>query len=474
MGWKDTITQKDPSWRDTITDEPEEKPWYDVSAEGLKKSFTPGGMVDSFERGTHSLDENVSAPIRKFDTELVTGDKMDHAPTGQEQAKMAMDKLGMSDMSYGDAYGVGGDLKPSDIYGTGLEVVQDPVTWAGGAIGKVGEMMGQGLGKVAPNLARKFEEISARQGARAMGLERGTAKKLGEDRVMDIGRQARDEKLFSPLSNTEDKISANQVLKNKAAGERNSAYNAIDQAGASQFNPLDTAANVETQLGGFNKTSPLNAPKVNQLENTLEAITQRGDKNIPMSEAQNLLYELKDAASWSGVGKKTPKEEMAQEAYMIVRDAVNQAAGKSSEMVGIDGLQDAIKSANRKYSIAKDTDMLLNNKFAREAGNKTFGLTDNVVGAGGIAGNFPSATVAAGIGAKKIGEKYGSQFMSIGFKKFADLVEKSPQSLGKYGKALKDASLRGGSALGVTDFMLQQTDPEYRKLKEQLEGENGP
>lgn len=469
MGWRDTITQNTGSWKDTITEEPQEKPWYEVSPEGLLEGIK--SAPENLEKGIQKLDEYTGAPVRKKVTELATGQELEKAPSGKEQAQM----LGISDMPYKEAYGVpeylGGNISNADVYGTGLEIVQDPVTWAGGAIEGVGKLMGKGLGKVAPNLARKFEEISARQGARAMGLERGTAKKLGDERVLDIGRQARDEKLFTPLSNTEEKIANNEALKQKMANERNSAYQTIDEKGVSQFNPLETATDLENKLGGFNRKSPLNASKLGQLDNTLDAIIQRGDKNIPMSEAQDLLYELKDAAKWSGIGKRTPKEEMAQEAYMIVRDAVNQAAGKSSEMVGVDGLKEAIKNANRKYSIAKDTDLLLNNKFARESGNKTFGLTDNVIGAGGIAGNYPSATVAAGIGAKKISEKYGSQLSSIGFKKFADLVEKSPESLGKYGKVLRDASLRGGSALGATDFMLQQTDPEYRKLKEQLEGE---
>lgn len=338
----------------------------------------------------------------------------------------------------------------------------------------IGKGVSAGAKKFAPKVADGLEDFSKVQGARAVGLDKGLSKKLGKERVMEIGEQARDKGLFGLFTGTEEKAARNAALKEMAMGQRQGAYDAIDAVGASKFNPSSVAADVGESLGDFNRMSPLNSGKLRTLENTLDAIQQRGTENISMKEAQNLMNELRDAARWSGVGNKSPQEEMAQKAYMKVREAVNKAAGDASETVGLEGLKGVIESSNKTYSIAKDTDKLLNNQFGKDVGNKMFGLTDNIqVGAQAVGRSLSEASpyAAAVLAAKKAGEKYGGQIMSITSHKLADLVEKSPQALGKYGPILQKASQRGGNALGVTDFMLQQNDPEYRKMKKEMEGE---
>lgn len=47
-------------------------------------------------------------------------------------------------------------------------------------------------------------------------------------------------------------------------------------------------------------------------------------------------------------------------------------------------------------------------------------------------------------------------------------ITEAPQAFGKYTPALQKAIQRGGNALGVTDFILQQNDPEYRKVRSSI------
>lgn len=336
--------------------------------------------------------------------------------------------------------------------------------------------LSSGITKFSPKAADKLEETAERQAARALGLERGTAKKLGDRKVRDIGRQALDEKIVTLAGDTDDMIARNNALKELAMKERAGAYDLIDETGVSTFNPLNVAQGLESEIGNFNRYSPLNSGINRQLDNSLEAILQRGGDNIPMKEAQDLLNELKKAAKWSGVGQKSPQEELAQEAYLYVRGQLNKAAGESADQVGIEGLKDIIEQSNKRYSIGKDTDTLLMNKSAREKGNKTFGLTDWITGAAGLAAApftaGTSAIAGAGVvGAKKLGERYGAQSMALGADKLADIVRSSPQSFGKFAPTLQKAAERGGNALGVTDFLLQQNDPEYREMKKRMDGE---
>lgn len=80
-------------------------------------------------------DENVAAPVRKFTTEVVTGKDLEEAPSGKQQAAM----MGVSETPFGEMM----DLKkgsiprkvmdvasPAGVVGFGLEIAQDPATYA--------------------------------------------------------------------------------------------------------------------------------------------------------------------------------------------------------------------------------------------------------------------------------------------------------------------------------------------------------
>lgn len=73
--------------------------------------------------------------------------------------------------------------------------------------------------------------------------------------------------------------------------------------------------------------------------------------------------------------------------------------------------------------------------------------------AGGIAGAAAGAFVAPRIAASSAA---GADFLS-------NIVKSSPQSLGKWAPVLGAAATRGGNALPASDYILQQTDPEYRE-----------
>lgn len=57
-------------------------------------------------------------------------------------------------------------------------------------------------------------------------------------------------------------------------------------------------------------------------------------------------------------------------------------------------------------------------------------------------------------------------------KKLADVLQKAPQYFGKNTAALQEAAQKGGNALGVTMYMLQQRDPEFRETMRKLSEED--
>jgi flagellar basal body rod protein FlgC len=111
-------------WQEVPVDD-----WQEVPVKQDVPFYTlrPEMLGAGFLAGLGKIDEYTGAPIRKFVTETTTGQKLEKAPTGAEQAAM----MGAPTATYGETYGIpkmlGGGLSPADIYGAGLEMVQDPL-----------------------------------------------------------------------------------------------------------------------------------------------------------------------------------------------------------------------------------------------------------------------------------------------------------------------------------------------------------
>jgi hypothetical protein len=360
--------------------------------------------------------------------------------------------------------------------------------------------------------------MAERFAGRALGAERGTVKSLGLDKIKAAGAQALDEGVLSPLASTDDLIERTAALKNKGGEMMGKAYGAIDDAGASTFDPLQVASSVDDELGGFWRT-PLNKGETNQFENTLETIMARGEGPIPLREAQVLKGELGRAANWKNKLIVTPKEQMARDAYGIVNRSIDDAVANGAKAVDGAGLSETLAQGKKLYGNASTAETLLQNKLAREEGNKLLGITDwGVLGAGAGAamstgGMSIPATMALTAGKKGL-EKYGSQNAALGLNKVSKLLMKSPKLAAiaeknpniisnlaqrlesqmpsmraaeseqkpydqqaliqktqgtKYSQVLNTAAQRGPKAFGAAHFVLQSTDPEYRKAVEDQE-----
>lgn len=143
-----------------------------------------------------------------------------------------------------------------------------------------------------------------------------------------------------------------------------------------------------------------------------------------------------------------------------------------------------IKSTMRDSDLFNGTSMYddINNTLAKETFSKSdtqgsrktmFGtVIGGAVGtiAGGPAGGVIGSAFGAGVG--QVGDKYaGSLFKQILNGKIAadKGIESIAPYIGKYAKPLMEAAKRGNNSLAATHFLLQQTDPNYRKLMKDTE-----
>lgn len=352
--------------------------------------------------------------------------------TGVAGAGLGM-AAGESLKNIGEHFIFGDEKTRSDIYAGPAKAALDGVTAEMG-----GQVIGKGLEVAAPYIKRgaeavgdKTKTLANRFGARALGAERGTIKKLGAEKVDELGRYALDEGLLSPLASTDDVIARNAAKQAEGAAKMNQVYSAIDDAGESTFNPLNVAGKVDESIGGFYR-SPINRGETNQLENTLESILMRGDKNIPLTEAQALKQELGKVANWQNKVTISDKERMAREAYGIVSKAIDDAAESGAAAIGKEGLEDVLKQGKQLYGNSKGAEELLTNKLAREQGNKLLGITDwGVLGAGSAAtavtGGAAALPTLATVAAKKGLEKYGAQNAALGLNNISKMLLRSPK-----------------------------------------------
>lgn len=319
---------------------------------------------------------------------------------------------------------------------TAGEVLKDAAI--GAALGAGTTVAAPHVGRLAGRAGEKLKGSAERFAARAMGAERGTIKKLGQDKVQEAGRFALDEGIISPLANTDDMIARNQAAQARGAQKMEDVYSAVDDAGQSTFNPLDVASKVDEELGDFYR-SPINRGETRQLENTLESIVMRGDKNIPLKDAQKLKQELGKVANWKNNVNVSDKERMARSAYGIVSQAIDEATEKGAKSIGKGSLQETLNEGKRLYGMSKATEDLLENKQAREQGNKLVGLTDwALLGSGGavapLTGGASIPATLALYGTKKGLEKYGSQNAAL-------LLDKTSRALSNAPK-VTDAAMR--------------------------------
>lgn len=339
----------------------------------------------------------------------------------------------------------------------------------GAELGAGLSLLGEGIGGVAGAAAEPLNDVAENRSASAMGWTKAMRKKLGNDAAQDAGRVGLDEGVVTPLATTIDKLERMQGVKNAAGKTIGNTMDTLDQAGASEFNPLSTAAKVHQQIGDKYTNEPLFGSLANQYDNLMETITKRGAQNIPYSEAQK-LKQLLGEYGWKE-GAAVPGREQAQQAYGVVNKELDNAVDQGAQQVGDPDMLANLQHARKNYKAASNTVDALEGQQAGEAGNQQIGLGSKVLAAGQLAAGNP-LKAAATIGLNEGARRFGNNFAAVGADALSKILSDSPQVLGRYAPILTNAMQRGGpDALSATHHILLQTDPNYAK---QLTGESAP
>jgi len=352
----------------------------------------------------------------------------------------------------GAAQGLGSsqaDLTEGDIAGAARD------TAIGGALGAgaglAGKAISAGASKAAPYLKQGmnaigdvFESGAEKLAVKATGATGAQASRFAPG----AGRELLDEGLIKfgdDAAKIAERVGQRHDLAGKAIGE---SLDTLEQRGV--MGSIDNVvANLESQIDELSKT-PGNERIIKQLQSEVDNLYLRGESNLGINATEQAKRNFQGQTNYfSPEAEKKASGRLADSFKSEVERAATEAdpalAQKFMDEKKAYGLLSPIKEAAEKRAM-------------QQAQAPFGGLTDIVAGtAGGPKG------LAIKYGMDQVARRAASSG-AVMSDRIADIVRNQPQLLGKFAKPLQEAAQRGGSSLAATHFVLQQTQPEYRKL----------
>ncbi len=332
---------------------------------------------------------------------------------------------------------VGADFSLTDV---GLATVMGGVF--GGAFGAAA----QGVKKAAVEAAPFLQDVKEGAAAKALKLKGEDAKDMA--RILMDAEINSGEKIFSPFAGSDTLSKRVESLRTSADERMGNIYTKLDEAGAPGVNPLKLASKIDEQLGDFWR-SPINKSKAAQLENVLESVLLRGDKDISFKEAQQLQEEVKKLAYPNGKSpiEPTPRIQIAQDAHKIIDQEIDKAVDSAASHTGDSSLSSELTKAKKEYGAAEKAGRALANRVSSEQGNKLFGLTDTIagIGLGASAGLGPAG---AALVLKRLAEKYGNTAIATSKDTYLKHMDRFASAFGLGADARNASALARSTAKG--------------------------
>lgn len=357
----------------------------------------------------------------------------------------------------GAAQGLGdsrADLTEGDVLGA----VKDTSIGAGLGVGAglAGKAISAVGSKAMPYVQKSADAISdfGKSGAEKLALNAtGATGKQASEFAPGAGRELLDSGMVSfwdDAGNIAEKVGA---AKDKAGKYLGTALEELDNQGVTAS--MDNVVNsLEAQIKELAQ-SPGNERLIKQIQGEIDNLYMRGQSNVPVSLGEQAKRNYQGMVNWN-----SPEldRKMASRVSDAFKNEVEQAATAANPEIGA-----AFKEAKKTYGLLKPIEEAAERRAAVNSQSPFGGFGDVVTAGLGAATGGIGGAVSGILGKRVIQPRLASSGAVIA-DNIADIVKNSPQKLGKFAKTLQDAASRGGTSLAATHYVLQQQDPEYRKL----------
>lgn len=402
----------------------------------------------------------------------------------------AVTGAGLSNSSPTESFDSASNLASDVASGAALGAVTQ------GALKKVGDL----ISSIRPDALKKFAASKAAKAAGAMTKDFSNSK----DNLESVGRELLDKKIVTAFASLDDVMKRSKDVKNKAGQEIGdilskaddvvkTAEDVIENGYLPEANRIlakthiadnykvsmqNIANRIQSELVEPNTSNPFLKGEVSKLSKLAEDFASKSSKSL--SEARNMKTAAGKLVKFNS---DTVPEAFKKQAYGIIASEIENVVGKvanlektliqndptieASLQKAYPDLLTSFKKANEEYGAAEGVRKMAKSRLGATQSNRGVSLTDTIMAGAGIAGGGPVQGLALGA-LNKLGRKYGATLQAVGADKLADILAKSPNSLGRFGAMLEDAAKNGPIPLLAAHRALM-SNPDYANIVENFE-----
>jgi hypothetical protein len=372
----------------------------------------------------------------------------------------AISGLGATDIN--SAADIPAAVKNAAISGATMATVGTAAKAAAPIVGKVlapvGNAVSKGMGAVSDWLSDSAGDLAVKAtgatGKQAADFATGTGRELLDRGILKFGSTP-----ATIAENSQAAIDAAEQTKSgiidqlpDATVDRNTVLKYIQdkiEANAGNESQKGLVSQLQNKVADIQEQIPGTSTDI-EAENSADA---GPSSEVPISKAEEIRKGFDKSAKWDS-NTDAP-----------TRDA-NKIAANAYRTAGENAISDANPELGAQYKAAKTTQATL--IPVQEAAAKRAGtLAQSPLG--GL-GDVAAAAVEGApgvIGRRMIGPRIASMG-AVSADQISNIVAKTPEVFGKFSEVLKTAAARGGSSLGATDYILQQSNPEYRQKRDEV------
>lgn len=346
-----------------------------------------------------------------------------------------------------------GSSESEDVLGMGKDALVSGV--GGGILGGAAYGAGKLAEKALPAAGKMFSRNAEKLAEKATGATGAQAEKFAEG----SGRELLDRGIVR-FGRTPEDVFQQATKQSQEAGEQISrALRELDASGATA-SVDNVVASIEKKILELAEV-PGNERLISQLRNEASNLVERGQSTLPLSIAERAKRAYQGQTNYNS--PKFEQEASSHLASAFKNEVEEKALAQNPEL-------------GKLFKESKDTYGLLepiknaSERRANQLNQSPFGgFGDLAAGGLGSVGGGPAAVAA--VAARRFAAPRAASAMAVSFDKLGDLLQTAPERFGKYGRVLQNAAARGGTSLGAAHYVLQNSDPEYRKMLQDLQGE---
>lgn len=322
----------------------------------------------------------------------------------------------------------------------------------GGAVGGVAGGAAEGISKAIRASADPMRELAKRAQVQATGATRVQAEAFRPE----AGAFMLDEGL-SGFGQSQAGLA--EKLKQASKAELDNMLSSAKQA-SEAGDTVDVnaiVANLENKISEL-KSQHGNSKLVKELQRYVDDMYETGQGIITPEAAEAAKRLFREGVDY--------KDKIADKAQKIVSKEFQTATEKS--ITDKETLRKFLEAKNR-YGIIAAPQKAAQKRALQLQQAPVGGLLDTATAAAASPAGIP-AQLGAMAGRRIISPRVPAT-IAYTLDKTSKLIKSPPKMLGKYAPIIKNAAVRGPGAVSVTDFLLEQTDAEYRKMKQEMDNE---